>query len=153
MLWNGNGRDTFRHVSLVLHERYGIDTSQPADCWKFPRNALHPSGIVQVNIAGRSTTLGRVVWALAFGVEPRGRIYHQCDSGPLCANPRHMAEHRPFRRGKLRTTAKLTAEQVAELRRAHKARENLSQLARRFGVDTSTASRAARGMTWRTVAV
>jgi len=156
---NGAGGDEFRHLAALLHERWRVSTEDPFACWPWP-HARARSGVVQVNAAGETTTVGRLAWCLAYGVEPRGRVYHIC-TDPGCANPRHLSKRHPsFRRAvprgaKMVTNAKLSPAQVRALRRVYKVgrRGDVARLARRFEVTEATASRAARRLSWRTAAV
>jgi DNA invertase Pin-like site-specific DNA recombinase len=60
---------------------------------------------------------------------------------------RHGYGKLPF--GQDNNTAKLTDEQVRDLRRRYAAGERLAKLARELGINRSTALRAATGKAWR----
>lgn len=66
-------------------------------------------------------------------------------SGPAPKLPEHPKVGNPSRCGSHNSRARLTEEQVREVRRSQ---ETATALARRFGVDRSTVSDARRGRTW-----
>jgi hypothetical protein len=97
---------------------------------------------------------------------------HSCDN-PSCVNPAHLrlgtqalntkdmdakkrrrtvttyANLGPVRRGESHGRAKLTAEQVLDIRRRHQAGETFSAMAREFGVNKSSIRKAVIGKAWR----
>ena len=107
----------------------------------------------------------RVALLLTVGDPPEGKKWglHLCDNPPCC-NPRHLAWGSPkensaqmWSRGRGRRhglpgesnhKAKLTVEQVEEIRRCYPAM-TLKQLAARFGVHFSTIGRITRNEHWR----
>lgn len=107
----------------------------------------------------------RLSWELHNGPIPDGLgVLHRCDT-PACVRPDHLflgtqAENmrdmdRKGRRGSFDSAgasnpnARLTSEQVAEIRAQSRAGVSRSELARRFGVGTSTVSRIALGQAWK----
>jgi hypothetical protein len=122
----------------------------------------------------------RVAWELAHSEFISNDLFccHYCDSPP-CVNPRHLwlgthqdnvadrqrkgrgakgerhgwythPESRP--RGEMHWSAKLTAEQVREIRaRSAGERESIRSLARTYGVSRGTIHSLVQGRTWRHV--
>lgn len=85
-------------------------------------------------------------------------VLHTCDNPP-CVNPNHLwvGTHSENMRdavakGKFRdrkpSTAILTEEQVAQIRRDHRGRGDGLRLARRYGVNPSTISKIVTGINW-----
>jgi len=117
----------------------------------------------------------RLAWTLAHGPIPDGLcVLHRCDNPPCvkalpdAAGPAHlflgtladntydMLAKGRYRRvpavGERVNTARLTAEQVRELRRLWAAGESFASLARRYGVGESTAAYAAKRKSWKHLA-
>jgi hypothetical protein len=116
----------------------------------------------------------RVSWEAVNGPIPKGmKVCHRCDV-PSCVNPDHLflgtqtenmadmiAKSRgawqqgcplPRVRGEAHPRAKLTAEQVREIRRYWDTKtDTLYRMARRYGVSLDTVWKAAHRMTWRHV--
>lgn len=98
----------------------------------------------------------RVAFAIAKGEPGELHVCHHCDN-PRCVNPEHLflgdtAENaRDMARKDRSPNRKLTAEQVAEIRRGPLDQETKYRFARRFGVDPSTIREAhdPAGRTWR----
>lgn len=119
-------------------------------------------------IKRRAVKAHRFVWELSTGYQvPWGwLVLHRCDEPP-CVNPAHLFlgtdldnardRNRKGRHkspdGRPNWTAKLTEDQVRELRAAHAAGGvSYRQLAKRFGIDVNTAWMAIQRKTWPEVA-
>ncbi len=88
---------------------------------------------------------------------------HDCDNPP-CINPEHlflgtnldniedMVRKRRHRFGEAALSAKLTEEQVLEMRRARAVGALLRELAQRYGIDPATVHYVVTCKTWRHVA-
>lgn len=111
----------------------------------------------------------RYAWTHVIGPIPKGQqVLHECDN-PACVNPFHHRLGLPVNnmndcvirnritRGVKRKTSKLTDDSVRELRDFYRANLGtfrlpkyfLLQVSERFGVNITTAHRAATGLTWK----
>jgi hypothetical protein len=112
---------------------------------------------------GRTVSAHRIAWELANGRPiPDGlQIRHVCDT-PLCVNPRHLLvgsaadnaadreEHgKSTRKGTDHHNARLDADTITMMRGLRLMGWSWYQIAERFGVSRTTASRAASGENWK----
>lgn len=132
-----------------------------------------PNGYGKVGMGGKTWLAHRLAWTMFVGPIPEGmHVCHRCDNR-ACVNVNHLflgtrrdnmqdmiakgrarfvgltsANYRPPepRRGDLNGRAKLTAEQVADIRQA--GGERMVDTARRFGVSFSTVQRIKSGVGW-----
>ena len=140
------------------------------DCWTWtgPR---FPSGYGRTRIGQLQTTAHRVAWMLTNGPIPSGMVVmHTCDNPP-CVRPAHLTlgsyrdnardmvekrrafpQNHPDRmaRGERSGRARLTEQQVEEIRARLTAGESRSSIARGYGVRPQTISNIALGYTWGT---
>jgi hypothetical protein len=111
----------------------------------------------------------RLAWILTHGDPGELVVCHKCDV-PACCNPSHLFLGTPgdnvrdcqrkgrgrahFELGKPhpRYSAKLTEEAVREARRLYASGISQTELGRRYGVHSSTMSRAIRGEKWAHIA-
>jgi hypothetical protein len=119
-------------------------------------------------VGGRQMPAHRYGWELRNGPIPEGLLaLHHCDNPP-CVRPDHLfpgsqAENVEDRDRKGRTArgervsrARLTEEQVKEIRRRYRPRHPTDggrALAREFGVDDAAVTHVVRGRDWRHVLV
>jgi len=135
----------------------------PAECWPW-QGALSRDGYGSFSAGGTKLIASRVAWVFAHGdPDPKLKVCHRCDN-PRCVNPAHLflgtsadnqrdcAEKGRSRltdhRGSRNPGAKLTAEDVLEIRRRRGAGELQATLAKAFGVAESTVFALLRGQTW-----
>jgi hypothetical protein len=136
----------------------------PQECWLWS-GSLNTYGYGDVAWRGKRTTASRAAYEYYRGEIPAGHVIcHKCDV-PACCNPEHLfagttAENLADCRAKGRAvyltgknhhrqTAKLTEQQVIDAKVMH-FQKGISQteIARRYGVNSSAISRAVRGITW-----
>lgn len=144
-----------------------VDRRDTDECWPW-KGALGTWGYGQCSLDGRSVNASRAAYAAANdGIEAGLVVCHSCDN-PACCNPSHLfaatqAENLADCRAKgrqvyktgvshHRATAKLTEEMVAEARRLYADGVSQSEIGRRWGIHSSTISRAVRGEFWSHVA-
>jgi hypothetical protein len=124
-------------------------------------------GIIKHKQARHNNGAHRVAWELANGPIPDGLlVLHRCDT-PLCVNPKHlflgthqdnMADMHAKRRGsKLRGeqkwNAKLTEDDVREIRAAYRnGNTSRRKLAAQFGMSRTHIGNIVRGEKWKHVA-
>jgi len=168
-----------RYSDDVRRERFWakVDRGTIDDCWEWTgaRQSSQGSapGYGSVRLEGRQLSAHRIAWEYAHGPIPDGLVVcHHCDNPPCC-NPAHLflgtimdnnadrtqkgrsasgdkhwTRHRPLR-GEQATRAKLTAVQVAEIRRLY-AEGGISQreLAERYPVSKSAIKHILKGRSW-----
>lgn len=156
-----------RRASGLLEARFWqkVDRRGPNDCWPWTK-ARDRQGYGQTKFSSRqSQKAHRVAYTLTHGAIPAGlMICHRCDSPPCC-NPAHLyagtsadnqrdavraGKHRD-RVGDRNPAAKLTADDVREIRAGLSRGLTQSALAERFGVEQTNISMIKRGATWRHV--
>lgn len=145
-----------------------VDKRGPDECWPWI-GFCKPSGYGQFWWDGTMRQAHRVAWILTRGEIPDG-LYacHHCDNPP-CVNPAHLwlgtrAENRrdqgekgrdqfprPWQQGERHWSAKLSAEDVAEIRREYAAGGvTQTALAARYGIRNGHVSRIIRREVWAT---
>jgi hypothetical protein len=136
-------------------------------CWEWRGGrSLHGYGVFWLR--GRLVGAHRVALALTLG-KVAGHVLHACDN-PACVRPSHlrvgthaenMADCAAKGRGKRRRhgaagqpargAAKLSDQQVSEMRELYAAGSSIGSLAPRFGVRPQTVRNVVKGVTWRHV--
>jgi len=155
-----------------LDLRFWRKVNKTDGCWLWTA-MTDASGYGRIQIGRVAALAHRVSWEMANGPIPAGRqVLHHCDNRP-CVRPDHLflgdnAANVADRVAKKRSRgavgvrnpkAKLTAEQVAEIRRLYVPapigappkgeRRSAAILAERFGVTRSTIYHIARGWNWK----
>lgn len=132
-------------------------------CWEW-QHTKATDGYGAVSYEGRQRKAHRVAWVLATGeIIPKGMyLCHRCDNPP-CVNPEHLyvgtnqqnqrdaverGQHNP-QRGEAHGMARLTLEQVQEMRRLFADGLNQRELADRFGTTLANVHLIVRGKKWK----
>lgn len=129
-------------------------------CWMWLGTPSGRNGYGQIRIDGRLRQAHRVMYALAHGAVPPGRIVmHSCDT-PLCVNPSHLrsgthADNMADMKAKGRSraprgvqspNAKMTEGMVREMRSLYSTGEySQRHLAKIFGISQARVSKIVRG--------
>jgi hypothetical protein len=134
-------------------------------CWLWSASVFAKLGYGMFYLGQRQLEAHRYSWELHNGEIPAGMwVLHRCDNR-LCVNPGHLFLGTPAdnvadckkkgrqARGEKNSRAKLTEEQVREIRRRYERGWRTAQsggvLAREFGVSPSTISQIVRGKHWK----
>jgi hypothetical protein len=141
-----------------------VDCQGTDACWTWT-GAITQRGYGATSWRGRYIAAHRVAWLVTAGPIPDGLyVCHRCDNPPCC-NPSHlflgthednMADRAAkgrnaliARPGATNGRARLTADDVTEMRRLHRQLGlNFVQLGRRYGIHKSHARQVIRGERW-----
>jgi len=148
-------------------ERFWAKVNQglPHQCWIWIGAVARRSGIFHLKIRGKRKMISapRFAYFLRHGKHLSSKLYacHTCDN-PLCVNPAHifagtsqdnstdMVLKGRSCAGPLNRGAKLTSQQVQDIRKRYKHRSPDNRaLVAEYGVDRHTISRIGLGYTWR----
>jgi len=148
---------------------WGSVTEAPVDlCWEWKSTSRLQSGYGRITIDKQQCLAHRVAWEWAFGPIDKGMLVrHKCDN-PTCCNPFHlelgtdqdnyndMVERgrRIFSgaKGERNCKAKLSAEQVQQIRAMYKAGgESTNTLASKFNVTQALISQIVLHKIWKHV--
>ena len=149
--------------SIPLEERFWAKVAirGPKDCWLW-LGATYTDGYGQVRIKRHNVRVHRVSWMLAGGSIPDNMlVLHKCDT-PKCVNPSHLflgtqqdnardmiqKGRGRDRKGEKSGTAKLTANDVLEIRCLCANGVSQSVVAKMFGVSRPNISVIKCGKTW-----
>lgn len=133
--------------------------SDPEKCWDW-QSTRNRAGYGKFWLNGRTDLAHRVSYRISNGEIPAGlHIRHTCDNR-ACVNPAHLLvgtvldnardalERGHYRRGGANGRAKLTIEQVDQIRRGWADGETQVAMARRFGVSPSAIQWILNGRNW-----
>lgn len=138
----------------------------PDACWPWTASGV-PRGYGLFYPAGRGSNVyaHRLAFELTKGPIPAGHyILHACDNPPCC-NPAHLSTGTHLeniadmhskgrgvtpeaRRGSEHPNARLTDDQIREIRAAARAGERQRDIAQRFGISRSLVGQIHRGAAW-----
>lgn len=166
----GQGRKCYMHYHRLRYHGTTDDPRQPwqerfwekvdktEDCWIWTSAVDHRGyGLLGGNAPMRPAH--RLSYLLAYGHPGDGQVCHTCDNPP-CVNPRHLflgdnALNRADMAAKKRSTwgernrhAKLTEDQVREIRRQAADKVLHRVIAERFGISRATVSDIFHRRSW-----
>lgn len=160
MKWGRHNRESLD----AAKERFLAKVEITDTCWLW-RGAIGSHGRYgSCSVAGRSWLAHRAAWFLFKSEDPIGQtVCHKCDNG-LCVNPDHLfigsqadniadmeskgrARHPA---GERHGRAKLTADQVREIRAKHAAGQAIRALSREYGIARPNIRRIINGTGWTT---
>jgi hypothetical protein len=134
------------------------------ECWEW-QSVRNNRGYGKFWLNGRTQAAHRVSYRINNGRIPDGmQVRHTCDNPP-CVNPAHLLagtgkqnaqdaiDRGRYRRGVDNYRAKLTEDQVREIRRCWAGGETQVSMARRFGVSRAAVQWVINGRTWAAVSV
>jgi hypothetical protein len=153
----------------IIHRFFEKLTPQDNGCVEWTETSRDAKGYGLFWISGRSVRSHRVIWYLLTGNWPLDQILHSCDNPPCCA-PWHLSEGThldnmldmknkgrgrtsPGRTGSGNPAAKLTEEQIKEIRRRYREEDGILQktLAEEYGIRQSHVSQILSGKVWRSL--
>lgn len=151
--------------TISVEERFWsfVDKSGDGDsCWLWT-GAKSDFGYGRIKIDGKDTHANRLSWELHYGpIEGGLRCLHRCDNPP-CVNPAHLflgtnadnSADMVFKdrhtRGSRHPHAKLSENDVADIRRLFRDGEMRTSLARRYGVSISLVCKIVARLAWKHV--
>lgn len=139
-----------------LRAKIAVDQATGCHVWM---GATHEFGYGIIGLGGRSAGVGkthRVAYAIAHGEIPEGKmVLHECDNPPCC-NPDHLFLGTQLdnmrdmsRKGRhSRPAAKLSEDQVRQVRKAKREGETNKSISRRFGIMPRQIRRIASREQW-----
>jgi hypothetical protein len=149
-------------LTLSVMDRFLPNIDRSGDCWLW-LGKVDKDGYGVFYANGGDFRAHRVAYEFAFDVAPGDHfVCHRCDN-PKCVRPEHLflgtsQENTADRHAKRRDArghrvgvAKLTHDDVVQIKAALRAGETQCDLAKRFGVRQTNISMIATGQTWRHV--
>jgi HNH endonuclease len=146
----------------TLAERLAAKTDRSGECWIWTGKAsLCDNGYGQIRVGPRFRKVHRVAWELAYGPIPDPYLFvcHRCDVR-LCVRPEHLflgthqinqrdkVEKGRHVRGMTAPRAKLTDDQVREIRRLSAAGRSRASLGREYGIGNASVSKIVLRQRW-----
>lgn len=144
-------------ILKIVSERFWALVDQSGECWLW-KGGLSDWGYGRVRLIKGNFSAHRLAYMLTHGEIPAGMyICHSCDN-PACVRPEHLFAGTPaqntqdmINKGRLRT-AKLTSEQVLEIRRRYATGYvSTVELAKEYGIGITTVAHIIHRRTWRHV--
>lgn len=156
-----------RGLTLAEHlDIYRDRSGGPDACWEYGGTRTR-QGYGQIQHDGRRMGAHRAAWEAEHGPIPEGMaVRHKVCDNPPCCNPAHLriGTHERNMRDKVQAgrqfrpsgegngSARLTAEQVSEMRSRHADGALQRELGEQFGVSQSTVSEIVNRKKWKDAA-
>lgn len=150
------------------YERFWDKVQKTPTCWLWTGCIWHGYG--RWKVAGKSLGAHRVSYELAYGFIPDGFVVHNRCGNRACVNPQHLeavsyhdntmaaiakGTHHLWQpgewpKGEQVGVAKLTAQDVLDIRRLYASGElGYRRLGRKFGVDRANIKKIVKRQAWR----
>lgn len=137
-----------------------VASNMTTPCWLWTR-AADSNGYGVIGFNRRTLLSHRIAYVLQHGSIPKELLLHDCDT-PLCCNPDHLhlgdhaqnmaegVERRAFRRafGVSNQNARLSEQQVVDMREQHAAGVPILRIAKEQGVSWPTARKVVQGKSY-----
>lgn len=153
-----------------IEERFWERVERTNTCWLWTGKAKHQHGYGVLGRGGHQAGMvgaHRVSWEIHYGAIPKGMVVcHRCDV-PACVRPDHLflgtqadnmadawekgRRGTPSTKGERNGRAKLTWNEVRQIRTRWNAGNTQTELARIYGVPQTQISRIVRNLSWREV--
>jgi len=146
---------------MPLFDRFNVWIHKTESCWNWT-GTIHRHGYGMVCVGGRAKIASRVSYELFVSAIPDGmQVLHKCDNR-MCVNPDNLflgtnsdnVQDRVAKGrsavsiGERNANAKLSEEQVREIRRLRTAGERPKDLGLKFGVAAAHITQIAKGRAW-----
>jgi hypothetical protein len=136
-----------------------VEKREPTECWLWRGTTTEGYGRFYFN--NRAFVAHRISYQIAYGdIAPGLLVCHKCDNRP-CVNPYHLFVGSPRQNsmdmvsknrqtwGERNPSAKLTTEQVLEIRNLNKDTINKSAVARQYGISRKMLRNILSHVNWR----
>ena len=128
-------------------------------CWLWTGTLLKPWPYGQISVANKRMLAHRLSWLIHAGLEPTGQVNHKCDNHS-CVRPSHLyegtqadnmrdaASRARFHSNGNHCRAKITADDVREIRARREAGERLQFIADIFGITKQNVALICKRQAW-----